>query len=111
MKEAQSMGDRFWESLLNCDEGKADVDDYLESLSVLIVAPLHHLYGELVDVTGFKGHWSEDYHFYKADALMCLFRNTLIVLDRLNLEAFDMRKQKEAKKQPEVEAGQEGQPA
>jgi len=92
------MSDRFREYLLDSEEGKASLSDYLSSLSHCVVTPMQHLYDELSELTGFRNHWSEDYHFDKADALMCHFKNVLIVLDRLNVEAKeDLRKQIAAK--------------
>lgn len=93
------MSGRFRERLLDCEQGEVDLGDYLSSLSHCVVTPMQHLYDELLEVTGYKHHWSDDYLFDKADALMCHFKNALIVLDRLNVEAQeDLRKQTAADK-------------
>ena len=48
---------------------------------------MKYLYGELLELTAFNNHWSQEHYADKAEGLMSVFKNIMIVFDRINCEA------------------------
>ena len=83
------MAERLFENLIDKEGDEVTIEDYLNSISINVITPLKYLYCELLELTAFENHWEQECYANEAEGLMSVFKNIMIVFDRINCEADD----------------------